>query len=334
MPKDLWRLNAEKSLAPLRRKRFGSLTAKVHTLQREGHYGRAAKSCNVSQPTLSAGIRQLEKDLDVHVVRHGKRYDGLTEEGMHVVSWAQQMEDDCKGLRRDLAALRKGIEGTFRLGVLPATSAMAPVLSVALAEKMPLLDQSIIIGNASAICKAVRENELDMALVYLEKLNNEDLDTHLLYQERLFLFQTHSDKQPRNVTWEHVVSLPLCLLRSGVPEVAQSQLAQCAQTIYTDSLDVLAAHVATGRYATVLPQSLAGRLRLIPDLQALAITGLDARANVGFIAARNGLDSKPLQALREMVHTPDLTTPFQAILAVHRNFRPKAEPSGQPPREA
>jgi hypothetical protein len=30
MPKDLWRLNAEKSLAPLRRKRFGSLTAKVH----------------------------------------------------------------------------------------------------------------------------------------------------------------------------------------------------------------------------------------------------------------------------------------------------------------
>ena len=29
MPKDLWRLNAEKSLAPLRRKRFGSLTAKV-----------------------------------------------------------------------------------------------------------------------------------------------------------------------------------------------------------------------------------------------------------------------------------------------------------------
>ena len=32
MPKNLWRLNAEKSLAPLCRKRFGSLTTKVHIL--------------------------------------------------------------------------------------------------------------------------------------------------------------------------------------------------------------------------------------------------------------------------------------------------------------
>jgi hypothetical protein len=32
-PKDLWRPNAEKSLAPLCRKRFGSLTAKVHTVE-------------------------------------------------------------------------------------------------------------------------------------------------------------------------------------------------------------------------------------------------------------------------------------------------------------
>jgi hypothetical protein len=34
MPKNLRRLNAENSLAPLCRKRFGSLTAKVHSKRR------------------------------------------------------------------------------------------------------------------------------------------------------------------------------------------------------------------------------------------------------------------------------------------------------------
>ncbi len=109
-------------------------------LHREGHFGNAAKSCNVSQPTLSAGIKQLEEDMGVEIVRHGRRYDGLTSEGMRVLSWAQQMYDDCKGLERELSALRRGIEGQFRLGILPGTAGVAPTLSIALAEKTPLLN--------------------------------------------------------------------------------------------------------------------------------------------------------------------------------------------------
>ncbi|WP_438452020.1 LysR family transcriptional regulator, partial [Listeria monocytogenes] len=91
-----------------------------------GHFGNAAKSCNVSQPTLSAGIKQLEEDMGVEIVRHGRRYDGLTSEGMRVLSWAQQMYDDCKGLEREISALRRGIEGKFRLGILPGTAGVAP----------------------------------------------------------------------------------------------------------------------------------------------------------------------------------------------------------------
>ena len=63
-------------------------------LHREGHFANAAKSCNVSQPTLSAGIKQLEEDTGVQIVRHGRRYDGLTPEGIRVLAWAKQMYDD------------------------------------------------------------------------------------------------------------------------------------------------------------------------------------------------------------------------------------------------
>ncbi|MFF2423588.1 LysR family transcriptional regulator [Streptomyces mirabilis] len=50
-------------------------------LARERHFAHAAAACFVSQPSLSAAIRRLEHELDVPIVRRGRRYEGLTPEG-------------------------------------------------------------------------------------------------------------------------------------------------------------------------------------------------------------------------------------------------------------
>jgi DNA-binding transcriptional LysR family regulator len=297
-------------------------------LDRERHFGRAAKSCNASQPTLSAGIKQLEEDMDVLIVRRGQRFDGFTPEGLRVLAWAQQMYEDCQGLKQELSELRdKGVQGPFRLGMLPATSALAPILSVALADQMPLLELSIITGDADRLLQSVRKNELDVALLYVDDAPEEGLETHVLYRERVFLFKADSVKQPRRVGWEQVVDLPLCLLRSAVPPMAQSELQRAGRTIETDSLDVLVAHIATGRYATVLPQSLAGRLLHILNLQATAISGPGSQANVGFVTVRKELASAAALGLLEMVHTPDLVAPIRTLLSAHRSLRPQDSPA-------
>ena len=170
--------------------------------------------------------------MGVEIVRHGRRYDGLTSEGMRVLSWAQQMYDVCKGLERELSALRRGIEGQFRLGILPGTAGVAPTLSIALAEKTPLLQQSVLVSGASSLLQAIRENNLDIALMHLEDIPGEDFDTHLLYRERIFLFHAARTQQPRSTTWDHVLNRQLCVLNSAVPEPIQDRLMQCtAQTI-------------------------------------------------------------------------------------------------------
>ena len=38
-------------------------------LAREQHFGRAAEACGVTQPTLSAGLKQLEETLGVLLVQ-------------------------------------------------------------------------------------------------------------------------------------------------------------------------------------------------------------------------------------------------------------------------
>ncbi|TIQ69265.1 MAG: LysR family transcriptional regulator, partial [Mesorhizobium sp.] len=65
-------------------------------LAREEHFGRAAEVCGVTQPTLSAGIKQLEGQLGVMLVLRGSRFQGLTPEGEQVLVWARRIVGDTR----------------------------------------------------------------------------------------------------------------------------------------------------------------------------------------------------------------------------------------------
>ena len=63
-------------------------------LARERHFGRAAEACGVTQPTLSASLKQLEEQLGVVLVQRGSRFQGLTPEGQRVLEWARRIVGD------------------------------------------------------------------------------------------------------------------------------------------------------------------------------------------------------------------------------------------------
>jgi DNA-binding transcriptional LysR family regulator len=47
----------------------------------ERHFARAAETCYVSQPALSASIARLERELKVPLIKRAHNYQGLTAEG-------------------------------------------------------------------------------------------------------------------------------------------------------------------------------------------------------------------------------------------------------------
>lgn len=71
-------------------------------LAKAGHFARAAAACQVSQPTLSAAIQQLEAQLGVPIVKRGHRFQGLTDEGRLVIEAAQRMAHERDRLREQL----------------------------------------------------------------------------------------------------------------------------------------------------------------------------------------------------------------------------------------
>src|SRR3981081_4280150 len=88
-------------------------------LAKEGHFSRAAEECHVSQPALSAGIRKLEAELDVQIVRRANRYEGLTAEGERLLDWARKILADRHALVEEIRTMRDGLLGTLSLGASP-----------------------------------------------------------------------------------------------------------------------------------------------------------------------------------------------------------------------
>ena len=89
-------------------------------LAREQNFGRAAEPCGVTQPTFSAGIKQLEDTLGVMLVQRTSRFLGFTAEGERVLDWARTHRRPTRapcGRRCD--ALKQGLSGHLRIAAIP-----------------------------------------------------------------------------------------------------------------------------------------------------------------------------------------------------------------------
>ena len=92
----------------------------IIALAGEQHFGRAAETCNVSQPTLSAGIKQLEDMFGVLLGQRGSRFRGFTPEGERVLEWARRIVADTRAMRQEVDALKRGLAGHVQIAAVPS----------------------------------------------------------------------------------------------------------------------------------------------------------------------------------------------------------------------
>ena len=89
----------------------------IIAVARERHFGRAAQSCFVSQPTLSVAVKKLEEELDVTLFERGASEIVLTPVGKQVVAQAQQ--GDSEALAKLILRYQDRIFNTILKKVVP-----------------------------------------------------------------------------------------------------------------------------------------------------------------------------------------------------------------------
>ncbi len=264
----------------------------ILALARERHFGRAAEACGVTQPTLSAGVKQLEEQMGVLLVNRGSRFQGFTPEGERVLDWARRIVGDARSMREEINALRHGLSGQLRIAAIPTALPMVAALTTPYRERHPNVRFTIYSRTSIEVLDLLGNLEIDAGITYLANEPLGHVTAVPLYRERYRLL-TSADAPLGNrqsVTWAEVAQVPLCLLtpdmqnRRIIDRLLQSAGAESRPTLESDSMILLYSHVRTGRWASVMPAKLAETLGLTDVIRAIPITEPEAVQTIGLVA--------------------------------------------------
>ena len=153
-------------------------------LAKQQHFGRAAEECGVTQPTLSAAIKQLEDQLGVMLVLRGSRFQGLTPEGAQVLEWARRIVGDARTMREEMRAARHGLSGRIRIAAIPTALAMVPRLTTPFRDKHPGVTFSILSRTSIEVLSLLGNFEIDAGITYLDNEPLGRVASVPLYSER------------------------------------------------------------------------------------------------------------------------------------------------------
>ena len=149
-------------LPPLRQLQYLKL------LSEHGSFSRAAESAHVTQPTLSAGIQELEKILGAPVVDRARSGVLLTAAGQAAVRRAEDILARAEDLVQAARGAGQPLAGRFRLGVIPTVAPyLLPRALPVLRDRFPKLKLFLREDLTQRLIAALKAGALDAALIAL-----------------------------------------------------------------------------------------------------------------------------------------------------------------------
>ena len=137
-------------------------------LAEHGSFIRAAEAAHVTQPTLSAGIKELEAALGAPVVDRGRGAVILTATGEAAVLGARDVLARVEDLTQAARAAGQPLMGRFRLGVIPTIAPfLLPRALPILRDRFPALRLYLREDQTPRLVASLKEGALDAALIAL-----------------------------------------------------------------------------------------------------------------------------------------------------------------------
>jgi DNA-binding transcriptional LysR family regulator len=153
---------------------------------RQGNMRRAADVLLISQPALTARIRNLEAELGTSLFRRSRTGMTLTPAGEAYLPHAQRAIEALRSGATMVHALDHGVTAELALGVAPAVGAyVLPELLARYAESNPHVRLLVRTGHSEEIVDLVVRGEVDLGIVRL--LRDTRIVSRPLYEDELVL---------------------------------------------------------------------------------------------------------------------------------------------------
>ncbi|OGA56029.1 MAG: LysR family transcriptional regulator [Betaproteobacteria bacterium RIFCSPLOWO2_12_FULL_67_28] len=236
----------------------------IVAVARERHFGHAAESCFVSQPTLSVAIKKLEQELGVALFERGPGEVSVTPVGQRIVEQAQRVLEDASRIRDLAASGHDPLAGTLRLGAIHTIGPyLLPRLVPILRRTVPAMQLHLQESFTHRLAESLKQGEVDVIVVALP-FAEPGCTTLALYDEPFLvaLPQGHRWEKRRQISADELNKESLLLLGEGhclrdqVLEFCGSQSrGGLARSLEGGSLETIRQMVAGGVGVTVLPST-------------------------------------------------------------------------------
>jgi LysR family hydrogen peroxide-inducible transcriptional activator len=230
-------------------------------LRDNGHFGRAAESCFVTQSTLSAGLRELETLLGVTLVERTRRVVRFTPLGVKIAEKARRVLRETEELADMARAEGQPLTGDLRLGVIPTIAPfLLPAMLPRLRAQWPELKLYLREETSQAACDALHRGQLDCVLLAIP-YHCGDVDMAELFDDSLLVAYSPGELPAgRTIPAEEIAADRLLLLEDGHC-LKDHALAACNRpefrtgaTMMGTSLHTLVQMVDNGLGVTFVPE--------------------------------------------------------------------------------
>ncbi len=275
-------------------------------LEERRHFRRAAEACGVSQPTLSAQLRSLEKRLGVQLVERNRTTVIMTSVGRQIAAIGRRMLSDAEEIRQLAAAQGQSMGGMIRLGLPPTIGPyLLPRMISDLHATYPNLKLYVREEIPTSLPLAL-ERGLHDVLVMPLSVNRQDLEVQPLFREPLYLamaadhpLATRGELNRRDLRGYAVLTLESGhQLHEQVKQLCDEVGAKLMSDYEGTSLDTLREMVGMGMGLSFLP-GLYVQSSLSQDttIKVSAVSGAPIYRTVGLVWRKSSVRKQEFQIL-------------------------------------
>ena len=181
------------------------------------HFGRAAESCFVTQPTLSMQIKKLEEDLGVIIFDRSKQPLIPTDVGQRLIDQARVVLSESAELQNIIEDHKNEVSGVLRIGIIPT---LAPYLLPRFIGHYKRTWPNIIIKveelTTSHIIELLQKDLLDVGILVTPLKENKIIEKPVFYEEMMiYANANHPLHQKKEITPVDIATPDIWLLSDG-----------------------------------------------------------------------------------------------------------------------
>ncbi|MGH3412882.1 MAG: LysR family transcriptional regulator [Marmoricola sp.] len=263
-----------------------------------GSVGRAAAAHGISQPSASARLSRLERQLGVAVLVRSSRGTTLTPSGEAVVAWAAGVVESARTLTDGVTTLRETRDVRLRVAAsLTVAEYLMPPWLLALRRRHPDLDVAASVANSHGVAGQVASGAADVGFIEAPDLPRGMTGQQVGTDRLALVVSARYPLAARSGEPLHpadLVDLPL-LLREPGSGTRDTFLHALAAALRRDEPPALPHATALGSTATIVATVRAGGG--VGVLSARAVTADLATGDLVELTVRGLVAERPLTAI-------------------------------------